>query len=214
MLLAASVKQAIGQGNLDALREAVSATPAVLEAVDEDQRGVLHHAVLARHPALLQWLLAAEAPLLAADDAGWTVLHLAASIGDAEAASLVLGQAGAAALLNARNEQGSTPLHYAASRGHQAAVRVLLEAGADALAVNRYGQTALHRAAACGHAAVIRLLVESVPERRRPGLVDAGDAEGNTAAHMAAQDGHAAAREALAALGARADLQNKAGAVA
>jgi hypothetical protein len=43
--------------------------------------------------------------------------------------------------VNARDHDGYTPLHHAASRGDNAAIRYLVEKGADVKAVSRRGQT-------------------------------------------------------------------------
>jgi len=150
---------------------------------------------------------------------------LAASIGDAEIASIILCHDQARRLLNEKNETGSTPLHYASSKGHlevhayrcsinfssQQMVRLLLENGADVLVGNRYNQTPLHRAAALGHVSIIRTLVEAVPAKQRASMIDAKDTEGNTALHVARQDGHEEAIAALLELGARKDVVNAEG---
>ncbi len=55
---------------------------------------------------------------------------------------------------------GETALHNAAAGGHLAAVRYLVEQGADLEATRYDDYTALHNAAAGGHLAVVRYLVE------------------------------------------------------
>ena len=60
----------------------------------------------------------------------------------------------AGAKLNKKDSFGSTPLHSAAAAGQGAAVDALLEAGADATAVNKAGWGTLHFAATHGEASV------------------------------------------------------------
>src|SRR5215471_21137563 len=85
-----------------------------------------------------------------------------------------------ASLINARDKDGSTPLHCAIWKGHQAAVALLLEAGADVNAHNEndhWGTTPLHAAAHANHAAIARLLIE------RGADINAEDSAGKTPLH-------------------------------
>ena len=54
--------------------------------------------------------------------------------------------------------QGGTALHEAAGSGNECVVKLLLQSGAMADAVDNFGATPLHRAACNGHIEVIRLL--------------------------------------------------------
>lgn len=115
----------------------------------------LHFAAASAHLACLNALLAAGAPPDTADDRGATPLHWAAGAAAAEAAAGG-GSGGAAAAVreavlsallaagasvDARDEDGETALHQAARLGNQAAIRCLVSAGADLLAVNQEGLT-------------------------------------------------------------------------
>lgn len=80
-------------------------------------------------------------------------------------------------LLGARDKDGSTPLHCAIWKGHQAAVALLLEAGADVNAHNEndhWGTTPLHAAAHANQAAIAQLLIDGGAS------VNARDREGRT----------------------------------
>ena len=71
----------------------------------------------------------AEQTATTADVGGATPLHLAAGAGEADAIRLLLAHGGDADVREAR--WGQTALMYAAARGREAAVRALLEGGAD-----------------------------------------------------------------------------------
>lgn len=56
-------------GDLEAIQTVLINEPSLIEAVDEDERGLLHHAVLARNHAILNWLLDQEdCPITAIDE--------------------------------------------------------------------------------------------------------------------------------------------------
>ncbi|XP_049772159.1 ankyrin repeat domain-containing protein 65-like [Schistocerca cancellata] len=86
---------------------------------------------------------------------------------------------------------GSTPLHVAAANRRDAAVRLLLEAGADCEVRDGRGRTPLHAAAASGSVHALRLLLEA------GGDPESQDSEGNTAVHLACEEGHTSVLMAL-----------------
>lgn len=71
---------------------------------------------------------------------GWTPLHYAATNGHLPVIELLLEQH---AYIDAESPNGSTPLMMAAHYGTPAAVKLLLEAGADPLLRNQLGLTAI-----------------------------------------------------------------------
>jgi len=91
----------------------------------------------------------------------------------------------------------STPLHYAAYTGREAAVEVLLDAGADANAQNRYGVTPLHDAAARGHQGIVALLLTHQAD------VSAKDKRGRTPLICATNGGHKTVADLLRQHGAK-----------
>lgn len=56
---------------------------------------------------------------------------------------------------------GSTALHHAAKAGHANVVRLLLDGGADALAVDAELRTPLHHVAAAGHGLCVKSLLDA-----------------------------------------------------
>ena len=71
---------------------------------------------------------------------GWTPLHYAATKGHTDIMTLLLDNY---AYIDASSPNGSTPLMMAAMYGTPAAVKLLLEAGADPLIKNSLGLTAI-----------------------------------------------------------------------
>ena len=67
---------------------------------------------------------------------GWTPLHEACCLGDAEVAEALLRHGADA---QARCKDGTTPLHKAARAGNEDIIRLLLQAGADDSAVDKVG---------------------------------------------------------------------------
>jgi uncharacterized protein len=91
---------------------------------------------------------------------------------------------------------GTTPLHWASRNDDVAAARRLLDAGADAKAVNRYGVTPLALACTNGSAAMVRLLLEHGADANSAGP------GGETALMTCSRTGKVEAVKALIAAGA------------
>jgi ankyrin repeat protein len=104
--------------------------------------------------------------------------------------------------LDARSRNGDTALMLAAYKGNMAAVRALLDKGAEA---NQTGWTALHYAAASGHNDIVQLLLD------RSAYIDAESPNQTTPIMMAARGGHILTVKLLLDEGADATLKNGAG---
>jgi len=109
-----ALKQAILVGAVLCVRRLLAACPDLLAASDAGGRSLLHWAVSARNPAMVEALIAAGAPIDKTDRSGNTPLHEAARQGNIHL-TLVLLSAGAAPCL--ADNQGITPLHLAAGHG-------------------------------------------------------------------------------------------------
>lgn len=68
------------------------------------------------------------------------------------------------ALLQARGDLGWTPLHAAAVKGHEAAVKFLLEQGADPLAKDGSGRSAEELATLGGYTSIAKALADAAQE--------------------------------------------------
>ncbi len=128
---------------------------------------------------------------------GATPLHNAAERGLPEVARSLIRRG---ANVNARRpERADMPLHFAANT---AVASLLIEAGAEVEALDRWGRTPLHWAAQFGRADVVDLLL------RAGAGVDRQASDGATPLHWAAQEGHAGVVQRLLRAGASVDRQD------
>jgi len=133
---------------------------------------------------------------------GWTDLHKAALVGNAERVKELLKKG---ANPNVQDEYGWTPLHEAAYKGHVDVVELLLEHGADPNIQSKNGLTPLHEAAYKGHVDVVELLLEHGAD---PNIQNE---YGDTPLHWAASEGPVDVVKLLLEHGANPNIQNKDG---
>lgn len=148
---------AVEKGDIEAAREALTAG-ASINARDELQTTPLMIAVFAKNAAMVHFLLANKADVLA-ERSSEGALHLAARADVPEITETLLHHGAGAHLMLATLNNKMTPLHIAAMTGSEDAVRQLMEAGA---VVNYRGEnymSAVDVAAQHGHVKIIRMLV-------------------------------------------------------
>ncbi len=177
------LREGIGRADLDLLLEKIP-----------DHRGLLSSlmGLLAKYPSMAR---------SASRTSGITLLHLATirliDPEDPAQERLLLSLLDKGADVNARaTPDGATPLHWAAAYGNLAAIRILLDHGADmtirALADND-GGTPLHYAAAEHQTEAVRLLLD----RGADSAAQAGGRNGGTPLHWAAGRNHIAIMQEL-----------------
>jgi len=108
-----------------------------LEIRTPQDESALMMAALKGHTELARKLVARGADV---NKTGWTPLHYAATSGHLEIISLLLDKH---AYIDAESPNGTTPLMMAAHYGTPAAVKLLLEQGADPRLKNQLGLTAI-----------------------------------------------------------------------
>jgi ankyrin repeat protein len=141
--------------------------------------------------ARLGALVAAAGLVNAYSSEGWTPLHLACFLGQAEAAGLLLDHGADVGAVSTDTTMRNTPLHAAiAGKRDHALIGRLLERGADVNAAGGGGVTPLHLAAARGDVPLIDLLLA---HGARPTETD----DGQTPLDLATERGHPAAADRL-----------------
>lgn len=148
----------------------------------KDQRTPLFEAAFYNRREILEKLLKAGAPANAADNEGWLPLHAAATRGNVHAIEAL------APYVKEINTPGGpgyvTALHSASANGHIAAMRFLLDHGAQVDPKDKENWAPLHNAAFDGHDEATGLLLE------RGAVIDTRLNYDWTALHLATQEGH------------------------
>jgi ankyrin repeat protein len=150
---------------------------------------------LVRNVCLVALLSAADLGAAGGGQSG--ELIAAVRSGNHDAVQVLLHQAA----VNAREADGTTALHWAARAGDVECVRLLLQAGADAKAANRYGVTPLALAALNGDAVTTGILLKAGAD------ANATASEGTTVLMTAARAGATAVAKALLDHGANANAR-------
>lgn len=186
---------AVEKGDIEAARDALT-LGASINARDELQTTPLMIAVFAKNAAMVHFLLANKADVLA-ERSSEGALHLAARADVPEITETLLHHGAGAHLTLATHTNKMTPLHIAAMTGSEDTVRQLMQAGA---AVNFRGEnymSAVDVAAQYGHAGIIRMLVED----GQADLRGAREGRGFTPLYYAIAGGRVAAVAELLRLG-------------
>lgn len=186
---------AVEKGDIEGARDALTAG-ASIDARDELQTTSLMMAVFAKNAAMVHFLLANKADVLA-ERSSEGALHLAARADVHEITETLLHHGAGAHLMLATKNNKMTPLHIAAMTGSEDAVRQLMDAGA---AVNFRGESymsAADVAAQHGNVKIIRMLVED----GQADLRGAREGQGFTPLYHAIAHKHADAVRELLRLG-------------
>ena len=185
--------EAVERGDLAQVQKIVAASPASVSA--ETLATVLHEAVLRRHKAMVEFLLAKGAEVNAKNSVGQTPLHIAAynaSISGGAHKDIVELLLANGADINARDQEGQTPLHCTFSR---AVAELLLAKGAHINAKDNKGTTPLHHLAWDTPEALEFLLNNGAN-------INARNDEGQTPLHRVAEGGRTDTAKLLLARGA------------
>ena len=135
------------------------------------------------------------------DSDGRSPLHVAASCGRADVITALATES--STTLDAQDDGGMTPLQSAVAAGHIAAIRALLDAGAQADARSSAGRTALHYTK--GRHEVLTLLLSACRQ------VSPVDELGHTPLHRAAAQGQTVIVTSLIEAGAALNLADNTG---
>jgi uncharacterized protein len=128
---------ALREPSLKAAKVLINWPKTDLNIANEAGETPLMMAVIKGHVDLAAAMLAKEADV---NKTGWTPLHYAATSGNSQLIGMLLEKH---AYIDAESPNGSTPLMLAAMYGSAAAVKLLLDEGADPLLKNQIGMTAI-----------------------------------------------------------------------
>ncbi|KAK9249298.1 ankyrin repeat-containing domain protein [Lipomyces tetrasporus] len=191
------------EGRELAVRSIIRSDPPLISKRDDDGRTPLFWAVSAGNADIVQSLLTAAAgsdgqlkrlDIDDTDEAGWTVSHIAASVGSLPILDMLLPYDPD---LSRQTSAGQTPLHYAVSRvRYDVAVRLIEKFPGAVRIRDRQNQVPLHRAAAIGNIPLINLLIKN----KSP--LNTVDRSGWTPLFHAAAEGHGDAALVLVRAGA------------
>ena len=92
---------------------------------------------------------------------GWTPLHEACCLGNAEIAEALLKHGADA---QARCKAGTTPMHKAARAGNAAVIALLLQAGADDSAVDKVGSACRSMRGQLNHLRAMLMQLNQLPK--------------------------------------------------
>ena len=190
---------ATAMGDMDRVRQLLSADKTVAQARDRTGQTLLHWSVRSDQPAMTTFWVDAGVPLGATNDAGITALHLAASKGLDEHIKILLA---AHAPAGVRDTNGWTPLDAAIQAKQPNTIRLLLSDKSAETRTDRGISTPLHQAAADGRLAMLVMLMENATN------LETRDELGLTPLQVAVMHGHLAAAAMLLDKGADVNVRD------
>jgi ankyrin repeat protein len=164
---AQSIFEALRNGDIEAVKVLVEKAPTILDSRDGDGMTPLHHAARDGNAVLVDYLIEKGAKTDIQNNQGKTPLHLAATF-DRKDAVAALVKRGAA--LETRDPYGRTAFVLCArERGGVGTAKLLLDAGADINARDKFDETALGLAAWRGKREFVDMLLEKGAAVPAPG---------------------------------------------
>jgi ankyrin repeat protein len=154
---------AVKDGSLKAAEALIDWPKTQVEWRTPKDESPLMIAALKGHTDLVRKLIARDADV---NKPGWTPLHYAATGGHLEIMGLLLEHH---AFIDAQSPNKTTPLMMAAHYGSPAAVKLLLDAGADTAMRNELGLTAVDFAQRANRADVAEMIAAAVRGKQPKG---------------------------------------------
>jgi len=154
---------ALQEGSLKAAEALIDWPKTKVEWRSAKDESPLMLAALKGHKELVRKLIARDADV---NKTGWTPLHYAATGGHLEIMLMLLDEH---AYIDAESPNKSTPLMMAAQYGTPAAVRLLLEAGADPTLRNELGLSAVEFAQRASRPDAAELVAAAIRNRQPKG---------------------------------------------
>ena len=154
---------ALQDGSLKAAEALIAWPKTNVEWRSPKDESPLMLAALKGHKDLVRKLIARDADV---NKPGWAPLHYAATGGHLEVMLILLEEH---AFIDAQSPNKSTPLMMAAMYGSPAAVRLLLEAGADPMVRNELGLTAVEFAQKANRSESAELIASAIRSKQPKG---------------------------------------------
>lgn len=154
---------ALQDGSLKAAEALIAWPKTNVEWRSPKDESPLMLAALKGHKDLVRKLIARDADV---NKPGWAPLHYAATGGHVEVMLILLEEH---AFIDAESPNKSTPLMMAAMYGSSAAVRLLLEAGADPMVRNELGLTAVEFAQKANRSESAELIASAIRSKQPKG---------------------------------------------
>lgn len=214
-----ALHEAAREGKPLTVKGIISVNPKAVLVKDDDGRIPLHWAVSFQHLEIVSillnpWKFGTDDSKRKKfdididdylDDAGWSPLHIASSVGNMEVFDLLISN-DPEPDVNLQTNTGLTCLHLATSKKNTDIVKALLEKGASARVKDKKGQYPIHRAASIGSVA----LTETLAKQGKSPL-NAKDISGWTPLHHALAEGFGDVAVLLVKLGADYQVEDNEG---
>ncbi|HXK50025.1 MAG TPA: ankyrin repeat domain-containing protein [Clostridiales bacterium] len=129
-----------------------------------DGTTILHQAMYANNPEIVELLIKRKAPLNVIDSNGSTPLMIAVNRGSVDIAQLLLNNGADPDIKD--TAYGRSALHIAASKGYDKIAALLISEGADVNITEKNGQTPLYSALYHGNDRIAKLLIKNKAENK------------------------------------------------
>ncbi|KAG5760665.1 hypothetical protein H9Q72_011228 [Fusarium xylarioides] len=152
---------ASSQGHIEVVRAILKhpkTSKTTIDAQDNFGWAALHMAIWEDHPNIVSFLLEEGADLTLKTSDGWTPLFTATPRYPHIIKIILTYSDKTDVQLEVKDDEGYTPLLEASRKSVLATTRILIEAGANRKAQDKYGRTALHLASKTGNVDMVKLL--------------------------------------------------------
>ena len=199
---AEDIHKAIAEGDLELVKNIISAEPGLLEKQSEDGLTPLMRAVQVGKADIAAFLIGRGADVNAAGRQNMTALHLAGAVGKMDCARLLIDHG---ADVSARDVNQRTPMFFGAGSGDLDFCRLLISKGAEVDVYNSYSRGPLLYALWSNRVKMAEFLIEKGAQ------INKKDTDGLTLLHHMCMEGQDTLASFLISKGADITIKDKAG---
>ena len=171
------------KGRIALVNQLIESSPELITKRTKYNWAPVHAAACGGFVDVLGCLVTRGADILAEDNDGYSVLHIAAQQGEINTIRYLIHAY--PKLLHRKDNKGLNVVYHAAKSGHTDVFKILLELGSDVSVCNSMGQNSFHIACINGHLDIVSVLLD-----KRKYLLEVKDKALWTAAHYACLYGH------------------------